>query len=351
MKHRSTSGAALLATFLAAVVCTICDAASAADYAVVHRFIIGGKDGWDYLTYDAVRNRLFISRSDHVQIVDPNNGKVLDDIPDTPGVHGIALAEDVGKGFISNGRGNSVTVFDLKSLRTVGLIRTEGGENPDFILYEPISHRVLTFNGRSHNASVIDAIGGKLVATIPLDGKPEAAVADGTGMVDVNIEDKNEITKLDAKNGTVVTKWPIRGCEEPAALALDTQTRKLFVGCQNQLLAIVDADNGGVVGALPIGAGVDAAAFDAIAKLTFSSQGDGTLTVIGNGRSGTYEVVQQVATQRGARTLALNPNNHDIYLVTAEFEEASSSSAQPRQRRVVKEGTFTLLVVSERGPR
>jgi YVTN family beta-propeller protein len=322
------------------------DVATAADYAVKRKFVIGGEGGWDYLTYDERAKRLFVSRATHVQVIDPDDGIVLADIPDTPGVHGIALAQDLGKGFISNGRDNSVTVFDLNTLKTVAKIKVEGGENPDFIAYDAISKRVFTFNGRSHNASVIDAAGLKLIATIPLDGKPESAVADGKGMLFVNIEDKNEMTEIDARQARTVQTWPLQGCEEPAALAMDVGRRRLFAGCQNRRLVVVDADSGTQVAALPIGAGVDAAVFDEGAKRALSSQDDGTLTVVGQSPSGGYDVFQNVVTQRGARTLALNPTNHDVYLITAEFDIAPADG-QGRPRRTMKPGTFTLLVVSE----
>jgi len=320
-----------------------CSVSTADDYALKHKFVIGGEGGWDYLTYDAAANRLFVSRGTHVQVIDPATGNVLSDIPDTPGVHGIALAEDLGKGFISNGRDNSVTVVDLKTLRILTKIKTEGGENPDFIAYDSVSKRVFAFNGRSQNASVIDAAALKLVATIPLDGKPESAVTDGTGALFVNIEDKDEITKLDAGKAVAVTSWPIAGCHQPAALAMDREKRKLFTGCQNKRLVVVDADNGRDVATLPIGAGVDAAAFDSNKKLVFSSQDDGTLTIVREVSPGAYAVVQNVVTQLGARTLALNSENHDLYLVSAEFETPAEGPARPR--RTVKAGTFTLLVV------
>jgi DNA-binding beta-propeller fold protein YncE len=324
---------------------TCCDGL-AAEYAVKRKFVIGGDGGWDYLTYDERAHRLFVSRATHVQVIDPENGSVLGDIPETPGVHGIALAYDLDKGFISNGRDNSVTVFDLKTLKTVARIKIEDGENPDFIAYDSVSRRVFTFNGRSHNASAIDAAGLKVVATIPLDGKPESAVTDGKGMLFVNIEDKNEITEIDARKALAVKTWPLQGCEEPAALAIDRDRRRLFAGCQNSRMTVVDADSGAQIAALPIGSGVDAAVFDEGAKRALSSQDDGTLTVIGQSPSGGYDVFQNVVTQRGARTLALNPANHDVYLITAEFDIAPADG-QGRPRRTIKPGTFTLLVVGE----
>ena len=317
----------------------------AADFALRQKFALGGEGGWDYLTYDEGSNRLFISRGTHVQVVDPDKGVIVADIPDTPGVHGIALANELGKGFISNGRDNSVTVFDLRSLKTIVKIGTEGGENPDFIAYDSFSKRIFAFNGKSHSASVFDAVALKLIATIPLEGKPEAAVVDGKGMLFVDIEDRNKIAVIDTRRAAVLTSWPVAGCEEPAALAIDIEKRRLFVGCQNRVLAVVDADSGKSVAALPIGAGVDAVAFERATKMIFSSQGDGTMTVIGEVAGDKYSVLQDVATQTGARTLALNPVSHDVYLVSAEFNEAAPVERQQRPRRIMKPGTFSLLVV------
>ena len=338
--YRQATGMALLACAVAAM----SGGALAADYALKQKFALGGEGGWDYLTYDARANRLFISRGTHVQVVDPDDGSVLGDIPDTAGVHGIALADDLGKGYTSNGRDNSVTVFDLRTLRTIAKTKVEGGENPDFILYDTASRRVFAFNGRSRNASAIDAATDRVVATIPLGGKPEAAVADGRGRVFVNIEDADSLTAIDARNATVLKTWPLPGCHEPAGLAMDVQNRRLFVGCHNKVLLVVDADSGKAVASLPIGEGVDANAFDAETRLAFSSQGDGSMTVIREETPDAFAVVQNVATQRGARTMALDPKNHRAYLVTAEFEEAPPAEGQQRPRRTMKPGTFTLLV-------
>src|SRR3989475_1640131 len=231
-------------------------AAATAQYQLKQKFTIGGDGGWDYLTYDAAGKRLFISRGTRVQVVDPEKGTVIAEIPDTPGVHGIALAQDLGKGFTSNGRENTVTVFDLKTLKETTKIKLEA-ENPDAILYDPVSKRVFTFNGRSKNATAIDAATATVVATIPLDGKPEFAVADGKGMVYVNIEDKSELTSIDARKAVVVSTWPLAPCEEPSGLAMDQKNRRLFAGCDNKLMAIVNADTGKVITTLPIGEGVD----------------------------------------------------------------------------------------------
>ena len=319
----------------------------APQYEVKQKFTLGGDGGWDYLTYDPAGKRLFISRGTRVMVVDPAKGSVISEIPNTPGIHGIALAQDLNKGFTSNGRENSVTVFDLKTLKETDRIKIEG-ENPDAILYDPASKRVFTFNGRSKNATVIDATNNKVVATVPLDGKPEFGAADGKGMVFVNIEDKGELTSIDARKAAVVNTWPITGCEEPSGLAMDQKNRRLFPVCGNKVMAVVNADNGKVVTTIPIGQGVDAAGFDPSTKLAFASNGDGTLTVVHEDSADKYSVVENAPTQRSARTMALDTSNHDVYTVAAEFDEAPPAEGQTRQRRTMKPGTFTLLVVGKK---
>lgn len=323
-------------------------AASPAKYELKQKFELGGEGGWDYLTYDAEGKRLFISRATRVQVVDPAKGTMITEIANTPGVHGIALAQDQGKGFTSNGRENTVTVFDLKTLKETARIKLDGAENPDAILYDSASKRVFTFNGRSKNSSVIDATNNTVALTIPLDGKPEFAAADGTGMVYVNIEDKSEIQNIDARSGKVIATWPLTGCEEPSGLAMDQKHHRLFAGCGNKVMAIVNADSGKVITTVPIGQGVDANGFDPGTDLAFSSNGDGTLTVVHEDSSDKFTVVDNAKTQRGARTMAVNPNNHEVYLVTAEFDEQPPAEGQTRPRRTMKPGTFTLLVMAKK---
>src|SRR5436305_12155873 len=317
-------------------------------YQVKQKFVLGGDGGWDYLTFDPAGKRLFISRGTHVMVVDPYKGSVVGDIPDTAGVHGIALAQYLGKGFTSNGRENSVTVFDLKTLKQTAKIKIEG-ENPDAILYDPSSKRVFTFNGRSKNATVIDATNDKVVATIPLDGKPEFGVSDGKGGVFVNIEDKSEITSIDAKKATVVKSWPLAPCEEPSGLAMDQKHRRLFAGCSNKMMAVVDADSGTVIATSAIAEGVDANAFDADKPLAFSSNGrDGNMTVVHEDSPDKFSVAENAPTQKFARTMALDTTNHDVYLVTAEIEEAPPPKEGERPRRNMKPGTSRLLVMGKK---
>ena len=339
------------AVILIAVACLCASSVKAfapAQYQVKQKYVLGGEGGWDYLTFDPAGKRLFISRGTHVMVVDPYKGSVVSDIPDTAGVHGIALAQDLGKGFTSNGRDNSVTVFDLKTLKETAKIKIEG-ENPDAILYDAATKRVFTFNGRSKNATVIDAEKGTVISNIPLDGKPEFGAADGKGMVYVNIEDKSELTSIDAKKAAVVKSWPLAPCEEPSGLAMDQKHRRLFAGCSNKMMAIVDADSGKVIATPAIGEGVDANAFDADQQLAFSSNGrDGNLTVVHEDSPDKFSVVENVPTQKFARTMALDTTNHDVYLVTAEIEEAPPAKEGERPRRSMKPGTFTLLVVGKK---
>ena len=318
-------------------------ATTAAPYSLKATYPIAGDGWWDYLAYDAPSNRLFIAHATHVQVVDPDTGRVTGEIADTPGVHGVALADDLGKGYTSNGQENTVSVFDLKTLQVKTKLKTTG-ENPDFIAYDRGSHRVFTFNGRSSNATIIDATTNRVVGTIALGGKPEAAVVDGHGRIYVNIENKSELTAIDTASGRVAATWPLKGCDEPSALAIDADAHRLFAGCHNREMVVVDADNGAVVSTLPIGEGVDADAYDAATHLAFSSQGDGTLTVVRAEGGDRYRVVQDAPTRRGARTMALNPVSHDVYLVTADFEAAPAGAAHGR--RAVKPGTFRLLVMA-----
>ena len=338
----------ILAALTMMVACaSLAVAFAPAKYEVKQKYVLGGDGGWDYLTFDATGKRLFISRGTHVMVVDPSKGSVIGDIPDTGGVHGIALAQDLGKGFTSNGRENTVTVFDLKTLKETAKIKIDG-QNPDAILYDPATHRVFTFNGRSSNATVIDAEKGTVVATIPLDGKPEFGAADGKGTVFVNIEDKSEITAIDAKKAVVLNKWSLAPCEEPSGLAMDQKHRRLFAGCHNKMMAVVDADSGKVIATPAIGQGVDANAFDAEQQLAFSSNGDGTLTVVHEDAPDKFTVLENAETQRSARTMALDTTNHDVYLVAADFDEAPPAKEGERPRRTMKPGSFTLLVVGKK---
>ena len=271
----------------------------------------------------------------------------MGDVPGTEGVHGIAFAPALKRGFTSDGRANQVTIFDLATLQVISRVKTTG-ENPDAILYEPATKHVFTFNGRGRNATVLDAATGTVVGTIPLDGKPEFGVANGAGRVFVNIEDKAEIVAIDAEKLSVVARWSLAPCADPAGLAIDTTKERLFAGCGNRLLAVVSAKDGKVLAKLPIGEGNDAVGFDPEARLVFASNGDSTLTVVAEAGDG-YEVARTVPTDKGARTLAIDPKTHRIFLPTAKFgPKPSPTPERPRPRPSILPGTFEILVVGSK---
>jgi DNA-binding beta-propeller fold protein YncE len=319
-------------------------AQAASGYHILNTYALGGEGGWDYLTIDPSTRHLFISHATHVLVIDADSGRQIADIPDTPGVHGIALAPELGRGFISNGREGTVTVFDLGTLKATGKIKA--GENPDAILYDPATKRVFAFNGRSHDATAIDAAKAEAIGTIKLDGKPEFAVSDGKGNVFVNIEDKSELAKLDPQALSVKARWPLAPCQEPSGLAIDRKNRRLFSGCDNKMMAIVDADSGKVITTAPIGEGVDANAFDPDTGFAFASCGEGVLTIVHEDTLDKYSVVDNVQTQRGARTMTLDPKTHDVFLVTAKYGTAPPATADnPRPRPAIIPGTFVVLVL------
>ncbi len=316
-------------------------------YHVVKRIGTGAEGGWDYLVVDTARNRLFVSRGTHVQVIDLRTDSLVGDIPNTLGVHGIALVYKLGKGFTSDGRDSTVTVFDLATLRPTQRIKLPA-RNPDAIIYDEASNRVITFNGGSANATAIDPVTGAVIGSVALGGKPEAAVGDGTGRVFVNIEDKSELVAFDAKQLAVERRWSLAPCEEPTGIALDRMHHRLFVGCSNKLMAIVNSQSGKLVTTLPIGSGVDGTAFDPATHLAFASNGEGTLTVVREDSPQRFTVVENVPTQRGARTLALDPRTHRIYLSTAQFGETPpATAARPRPRPPMIPGSFTILVVAK----
>jgi DNA-binding beta-propeller fold protein YncE len=308
---------------------------------------LGGEGGWDYLKMDPDSRRLFISRATHVLVIDADSLKPVGDIPDTQGVHGIALAPEFGRGFTSNGREGTVTIFDLKTLEVLSKVK-DVGENPDAILYDPASKRVFTFNGRSHDATAIDPEAGTVIGKIALEGKPEFAVSTGAGEVFVNIEDKSEIAALDPKQLKVKSRWSLAPCEGPSGLAMDIQNRRLFVGCDNKMMAVVNADTGKVITTLPIGQGVDANRFDPDTHLAFASCGDGSLTVVREESAEKFSVAETVPTERGARTMALDLKTHQVFLVTAKFGPPPAATAQqPRPRAPILPDSFEVLVVGK----
>ena len=315
--------------------------AASTGYHVIKEIKIGGEGGWDYPEIDSAARRLYLSHGNHVVVVDPDSGKVVGDIPDTPGVHGIQIAASLNRGFISNGRGNNVTIFDLKTLKTISQPKT--GENPDDIRYEPKTDRVFTFNGRSNNATVIDAKTGMVVATIPVGGKPEFAVADDKGHVYANVEDTNEVIEIDAAKAAVTKRYSLKPCDGPSGLAIDNKNRRLFSVCGNKMMAVSDPDAGKVVATPAIGAGPDGVVFDPSNGYVMSSNGDGTLTVVKE-NAGKWEVLENVATARGARTIALDAKTHNVYLPTAEPGPPATTG---QRRATFLPDSFKVLVVGK----
>jgi YVTN family beta-propeller protein len=316
------------------------------EYKILKTIKLGGDGGWDCLTVDPEARRLYISRGTHVMVVDADTGQVVGDIPGTNGVHGIAIVRSLGKGFISNGRDNTVSVFDLKTLQVSKQIPV--GKNPDIIFYDPESQLVFSGNGRSEDINAIDPKSDTVKATIPLGGKPEFAVAD-KGHVYVNLEDKSTIVRIDSRKLAVDARWPLAPGEEPTGLAIDEKHHRLFAACGNKLMVVVNTADGRVVGKVPTGDGADGAEFDSSSQLAFSPNGgDGTLTVIHEDAPDKFSVVQTLPTQRGARTMTLDPKTHNLFLITAEFGPPPAPTAErPHPRPAIVPGSFTLLIVGK----
>jgi DNA-binding beta-propeller fold protein YncE len=343
MRTRSRWLVSIISVSLAAVAL----AAAGPGYHVVTTYKLGGEGGWDYLITDADARRTYISRGTHVVVIDADTGKSVGDIADTPGVHGIALAPELGRGFTSNGREGTVSIFDIKTLATSSKVKV--GENPDAILYDPATKRVFTFNGRSQDSTAIDAATGKVLGTIKLDGKPEFAASDAKGGIWVNIEDKSELVAIDPNKLEVKAKWPLAPCTEPSGLAIDRKNRRLFAGCDNKMMAVVDADSGKVLATPPIGDGVDATAFDPERGLAFAScGGDGVLTVVKEDSPDKFSVAENVPTQKGARTMALDTKTHKAFVVTAQFgPRPAPTTDNPHPRPAILPDSFVVLVVGK----
>lgn len=312
-------------------------------YRVIKKFSLGGEGGWDYLTADPEGHRLYIARSNRVTVVDVETGKVVGEVPNTPGVHGVALVPKHKRGFSSNGGDSTVTIFDLETLKEAGRVKV--GSRPDAILYDPASDRVFTFNAGSNDATALDAEKGAVAGTVKLGGRPETGVADEKGMVYVNLVDKNEIVAFDARKLEVTQRWPLAPGTGPHGLAMDRAKRRLFSTCANEKMIVLDADSGKVLATLTIGKGTDACAFDPGPGFAFSSNGDGTLTVVEEQPPGTYRVLANVPTQAGARTMALDTKTHLIYLATARFKQPAAGEKGPR--RAMEPDSFVILVVGK----
>jgi DNA-binding beta-propeller fold protein YncE len=316
----------------------------AANYHDVRHINVGVTGGWDYVSIDSASRRLFVSHSDRVEVIDIERGKVIGTIPRTEGVHGIALAPELHRGFVSNGRSGTMTIFDLDKLTTIAEVKATG-DNPDAILYDPGTKHVFTFNGRGQNATVFDAE-GKVVSTIALGGKPEFAVTDGSRIF-VNIEDKSELVTIDAGTLGVQRRSSLAPCEEPSGLAIDRKHGRLFSVCDNHRM-LVSASDGKVVAAVAIGSGPDAAAFDDGTQLAFSSNGaDGTLTIVREVSPDQFDIVDNVPTVRGARTMVLDPKSHHLFLPTAKFGPPPAPTPEhPRPRPTILPDSFEIIEVS-----
>lgn len=342
----------ILALAVSALVAGAPQAEAAVHYHIIKKVTLGGTGFWDYMGFDNTHRHLFVSHGTHVMVVNADTYKVVGDIPNTPGVHGIAVAPELNRGFISDGGAGQVTVFNLKTLKTIGTVKVTGG-NPDCIVYDPASQRIFTFNGRSDNSTAIDAKTLKVVGTIDLGGRPEFAVADGRGRIYNNLEDKSIELEINSHTLKIEHRWPMAPCEHPSGLAIDATHRVLFAGCHNEVMGMINADTGKVIATEPIGMGVDANRFDPGTQLAFSSNGQGTLTVVKETSPTQFEVVQNATTERGARTMEVDPKTHHVFLVTAKFgpmppaPQAQTPGQRPRFRRPpMVPNSFTLLVLA-----
>jgi DNA-binding beta-propeller fold protein YncE len=285
-------------------------------YSVVKKIPIAGTGSWDYLTVDGAARRLYVSHGTQVEVIDIDALTVVGNVPKTPGVHGVAIAPELGRGFVSNGQASTVTIFDLKTLKPIADVPT--GQKPDAIIYDPATSRVFAFNGESKSATAIDAATGKVAGTVDLQGGPEFAAADGHGFVYNNLEEESLVLKINSRELKVEQRWPTAPCSSPSSMAMDRANRRLFVGCRSKVMAVLDADTGKVITTLPIGDHVDATAFDAATKLIFNSNGEGTVTVIHEDSPDKYSLVETVKTAPRAKTMALDPKTHRLFLSTAE---------------------------------
>ncbi|MGA7821579.1 MAG: YncE family protein [Candidatus Sulfotelmatobacter sp.] len=313
----STAGFGIfIGVFVLGLVPTGISTASAAEFSITRKISIPGQGSWDYLTVDEGARRLYVSHGAQVEVLDVDSGAIVGKVENTPGVHGIAIAAELGRGFVSNGQSSTVTIFELKTLKTIAQVPT--GKKPDAIIYDPATSRVFAFNGDSSSATVIEAATGKVAGTVDLGGGPEFAVADGSGYVYDNVEDQGLVLKINSRSLRVEQRWPTAPCASPSSMAMDRQDRRLFLGCRNKVMAVMNADTGHVITTLPIGDHVDATAFDPASGLIFNSNGEGTITVIHEDSPDKYSSVENVKTVPKAKTMALDPKSHQLFLSTAE---------------------------------
>jgi outer membrane protein assembly factor BamB len=309
-------------------------------YRITHSYLLGGDGSWDYVVPDPPNHRVFLARQTRVMVVDEDTGKLLGEVTGIQGAHGTAIAESTGHGFATSGNDQSVVMFDLKTYQVLG--RIPAAEDADAIVYDKVSNRVFTLNGDAHSSTVIDPREGKLIANLPLGGKPEYGASAGDGKVYANLTDNAEVVEIDAKTATVSRRWPTTGCKAPVSMALDTAHHRLFSGCRSGVMAISDYQAGNVVATVPIGIGVDGAGFDPASGNAFASNADGTLTVIHQDSPDQYHVLETITTPQGSRNMGLDPTNHRIFLVSAKFGPPPTTG---RGRPPVLSGTFTLNVI------
>ena len=309
---------------------------------LVNKIHVEGDGGWDYISVDELNGRIFVSHAMVAQAIDIKTGKLAGTIPDTKGIHGIAIAAGLNKGFTSNGRDSSVTVFNLKTLAVITKIKINA-KNPDAICYDPFSQKIFTFNGGSSNATVIDAKTNKVITNIPLEGKPEFSVTDGKGKIFVNIEDKSSMNVINTATLKAEKRWSIAPGEEPSGLAIDLENNRLFSVCSNKLMVVSDAKTGKVITTLPIGDRCDGVAFDPGTKRAYSSNGEGTITVVKQLNKDSYKVLETIATQKGARTITIDNKTHHLYLPTADYGATPSGGGRP----AIKPDSFVILDIEQ----
>jgi YVTN family beta-propeller protein len=322
---------------------------SAQAYSITHTYTVGGDGGWDYVVPDAPNHRLFIARSNRVMVVDMNDGHLIAEIPGLNGAHVTVLVPALRRGFVTSGNDSSVVMFDSRTYKTLG--RIPAANDADAIIYDPVSKRIFTFNGDANSSTVIDPRKGAVITNIPLGGKPEDAHSARNGMIYVNITDSSQIAEIDARNMRVTRRWSTAPCTNPVSMAIDTRRHRLFSGCRSGVMAISDYTNGRVITTVPIGRGVDGAGYDPVMRDAYSSNVDGTLTVIHQDTPDTYHVVENVQTAQGARNMGLDPASHRVYVVSARFGlvPAESTATNPRRRPPMLPGTFMVMVVEPVG--
>ncbi len=321
MKHKST----ILTAALALAALSALGASSG--YHLLKKVTVPGAGGWDYVTVDEAARRVYISHATQVEILDADTNEIVGKIPDTPGVHGVALAQEFGRGFITAGKTDAVIIFDLKTLKTIGQVKV--GKKPDAIIYDAATKRVFAMNGDSDSTTAINAADGAVAGTVDLGGGPEFPVADGKGNLYVNLEEENLLVHIDSQNLKVKDRWPVAPCQAPSSMAFDAQTRRLFLGCRSHVMAVADADSGKIVATYPIGDHVDASFFDPATKLVLHSLGDGHVAVFHQDSADNYTFMENIATNQGSKTMGLDPKTHRLFVPANEA------------------GTFTILVLGQ----